>query len=566
MRISQLAVPFAVLSIVCPRGILSQASAAAPVPSAEPGEIRGRLADSATGRTINVGSITVRRLGDSLFAGGALPRTDGSFRVDGLRPGSYSVRIRAVGYEAVIRSGVLVTADAPAVDLGTIALAAVVRRLERREIVAERDDQVLAPDRNTYHTRNMSAAAGGNALDVLRNIPALEVDGNDRVRLRGNENVVVQVNGRSTPLTGEQLTAFLAQLPARLIRSVEVATNPSARSDPEGTAGIINVVLDQDAELALSGGVSVAVSTTTQVNLAANVARQRGPLTLFASIHGYHDRRGTSGTISRTNLERPMPAYVETRLNGTQTPRSAGGTLRTEYRLNERHAATLEGYLFAGHYGGDQSSSYTDLDTARVVIGAFDQYLDQLSRSTSQRLVVGHHLQGAPSSFQGRTELEYWNNGGVNDADRSGDIIRADASMPGSIATERDRARIRFSYWNFKSDFTKTLGARGKLETGVRVVERLTTNDFEATRLTSTAGGYVTDSARSSALDYRESNASAYAVLSGRAGPKLQAQGGLRLERIENILRLPTSGARYDGGYGSAFPSAALSYDATKHS
>jgi ferric enterobactin receptor len=563
MRVSRLAVSIAVLSIVCPRGVLSQASPAAPAPPVEAGEIRGRLADSATGRTISVGSITVRRLGDSLFAGGALPRADGSFRVDGLRAGSYSVRFRAVGYTAAIRTGVLVTSGAP-VDLGTIALTAAVRTLERREIVAERDDQVLAPDRNTYHTRNMSAAAGGTALDVLRNIPVLEVDGNDRVRLRGNENVVVQVNGRSTPLTGEQLSAFLAQLPARLIKSVEVATNPSARSDPEGTAGIVNVVLDQDAELALSGGLSAAVSTTTQVNVAANVARQRGPLTLFASMHGYHDRRGTSGIISRTNLERIVPAYVETRLDGTQTPRSAGGTMRSEYRLDERNAISLEGYLFAAHYGNAQSSSYTDLDTTRSVIGAFDQYIDQLSRSTAQQLVLGHHRQGAPSSLQGRTQLEYWNNRGVNEADRWGDVVRADASMPASIATERDRARTRYSYWNLKSDYTKTLGARAKLETGLRFIEHLTTYDLDATRTTAAGGGSVTDSARSMSLNYRESNASAYAVLSGRAGPKLQAQGGLRLEHVETVLRLPTSAARYDGGYGSAFPSGALSYDVTK--
>ena len=91
---------------------------------------------------------------------------------------------------------------------------------------------------------------------MLRNIPLVEVDGSNNVSLRGNANVVIQINGRSTPLKGDQLGAFLAQLPAGTVKNVEVATNPSAKDDPEGTAGIINIVLNQEAELGLSGGLS----------------------------------------------------------------------------------------------------------------------------------------------------------------------------------------------------------------------------------------------------------------------------------------------------------------------
>ena len=545
-----------------PGAVWSQGVDAARSAATAPGEIRGRLADSATGRPLAGASITVRRLGDSLFAGGALPRDDGSFRVDGLVPGSYSVRVRALGYAPLTRSRVLVTAERPAVDLGTIALTAVARRLAEQGIVAERDDQVLAPDRNTYSVRNMTTAAGGTAVDVLRNIPAVEVDANNRVQLRGNANVVVQVNGRSTPLTGEQLSAFLTQIPASLIRQIEVATSPSARSDPEGTAGIVNIVLDQRTELALSGALTAAVSTTSQVNLSGNVGRQRGPLTLFVSATAYHDRRPMTGSISRTNLTQRVPAYVETRLEGTQAPKSAGTTLRSEYRLTDRSALSLDGSLFAARYGRGQSSFYTDLDTARTVTGLFDQRIDQLSRVASQHLVLGFHRRGPPSVTEGHTELEFWNNRNRDEADRSGDVIRADASTPASIATERDRTAARFSYWNLKSDHTRLFGTRGKLEAGLRVTERLTTNDLDATVMTP-SGTYVADSVRSLDLDYREAIAAVYGVLTRQVG-RAQAQAGLRLERVETVLRLPSSDARYDGGYRSAFPSAVVTYELTK--
>jgi len=90
------------------------------------------------------------------------------------------------------------------------------------------------------------------------------------VTLRGDANVVVQINGRPTPLKGEALGNFLAQLPASVVKNVEVSTNPPAKNDPDGTAGIINIVLDQDADLGWSGGFTAATGTTGRANVSAH--------------------------------------------------------------------------------------------------------------------------------------------------------------------------------------------------------------------------------------------------------------------------------------------------------
>ena len=103
--------------------IAQQAPPSRPAPGA--GEIRGKLIDSASGRAVTSGSVAVRRVGDSLFVSGALPKEDGSFRVDGLRPGRYAVRVRAIGFAPLIRNDVAISADHPAVDLGAIGLHAV---------------------------------------------------------------------------------------------------------------------------------------------------------------------------------------------------------------------------------------------------------------------------------------------------------------------------------------------------------------------------------------------------------------------------------------------------------
>lgn len=536
---------------------------ALPSPAGPPGQIVGRLVEAGTARAVTGGSITVRRASDTAFAGGALPRPDGSFRVEGLVPGRYVVRIRALGYAPVARGGLVVAPDKPVVDLGTIELSAVAATLEKQTVTAERDEVVLAPDRNSYSTKNMATASGGTAIDVLRNVPSVEVDGTNQVSLRGNANVVVQINGRTSPLKGEQLGNFLAQLPASAVTRVEVATNPSAKNDPEGTAGILNIVLNQEAELGLSGGLTAGAGTTGQVNLSGNVGRQQGPLTVLVSGSAFRDTRSMSGSSFRTNIAVPVPAFVESVSDGTAQPRSGGLTLRSEYRFTERDALSLDAFAYGGRFANDNAAHYTNLDGAGEVTGLFDQFRSQSSTNASRDVTLAFRRTGKPRDATLATELRYSLNDNGNDATLSGVLRQADASTgPTATPRELDRSDSRYPSWNLQADHTLPFGAASKLESGVKGTLRNTINDFTAAYFDSTSGAYVVAPARTTAFDYREGIGAAYAVLSHQVR-KLQLQGGLRVEEASTRLNLPTASLRTSNRYGSAFPSAIVSYNLT---
>lgn len=556
----------AAAAIVC---LLSVSPAAAqtpkpavPAPVTGIGEIRGRLVDSATGHPVISGSVAVRRAGDSAFVSGALPKDDGSFRVDGLRPGRYTLRVRAIGHAPLLRNDVTISAEHPVADLGAVALNPVAAKLEASQTVAEREDVVLAPDRTNYSVKNMPVASGGTAVDVLRNIPLVEVDGSNNVSLRGNANVVIQINGRSTPLKGDQLGAFLAQLPAGTVKNVEVATNPSAKDDPEGTAGIINIVLNQEAQLGLSGGLSAGTASTGMVNASGNVGKQQGKLTVFSSGNIYQDRRATSGTISRTNLVIPVPASTETNLSGKQSPVSGGGTLRTEYRFTQRNTLSFDSFVYNGRFGGDQSSAYTNLDASNTIIGQFNQASSQLSRSLSQDYDITFRRTGDKNQPLFSTEFEYSNTGANSDIDLSGTVLRSDASTPAAIPTEHDHTIGKYPYFNWKADYTGQLGATTKLELGLKGMRRSTSNDFDASYLNASTHEYASDPLRRTAYDYNEDIGAGYALLSNKFD-KWQTQEGLRLENAATYLDLKTIGQRYDRRYASAYPSAIVSYNFT---
>ncbi|MDQ2665818.1 MAG: TonB-dependent receptor [Gemmatimonadota bacterium] len=527
------------------------------------GEVRGTITDSVTGRAVMNGSITVRRAGDSSFAGGSLPNADGTFRVDGLVAGRYTVRIRALGFGQVIRGDIVISAGRSTVDLGIIKLNTVVATLVAQDVVAEREDIVIAPDRNIYSTKNMSAAAGGTAIDVLRNIPQVEVDGLQKVSLRGNENVVVQINGRTTPLRGEQLGRFLAQLPAGTLKAVEVATSPSAKNDPEGTAGIINLVLNQDAELGLSGGLFAATASTGQyLDLGANVGTLRGAFTLFVSGTLYRDHRLTSGTIARENLAFPVPAYVDTRMGGTNQPLSGGGTVRSEYRFNDRDVLSFDSFLFGGSNTINTTSDYTDFDGVRRVIGLFNQFNKSALGNSSQDYAFAVRHKGAPTTAEVSTEIEYTNNYNRSDVDLSGDVVEADITTPASIPREVDNTNGHLRTWKLKADYTKPFSAHTKLEAGFQGRQRSTRSDFIASFIDAAGGYFVPSVARSTGFDYEEDTKAIYAVFSQQVA-KAQAQAGLRLEDASTHLDVPGSSHSYDNHYKSAFPSAILSYRLT---
>lgn len=548
-----------------PAALPAQQHAASSPGSPNDGEIRGRLAAAGTNQPVTSGSVGVRRDGDSSFTGGAEPDTDGTFRIEHLRPGRYTVRVRALGYTPLMRTGVVVNGEHPA-DLGTLSLTVVAMQLAAQQVTAERADVVLAPDRNIYSTKNMTSASGGTAVDVLRNVPSVEVDASNQVSLRGNQNVVVQINGRPSPLKGEQLGNFLAQLPASMVKNVEVSTNPSAKNDPEGTAGIINIVLDQEADIGLSGGLTAGTGTTGQANFSGNIGRQTGPLTSFLSYGLYHNDQQMDGHTDQTNLTIPTPAFVRTRIDGSSQPLWQNGSFRSEYRFTKIDALSFDAMVSGGQFASSNTSYFSDLDESGQIVGLFDEFTNNRSHSINQDYDFGFEHQGRPKARTFSTEVRMTRSHQAGENDMNGIVREGDASTGASaIPAEHDRTTSGSPMWSLKADYSQPLGAASKLETGFKGILRHNTDDFAAAYLDSTRGQYVSDPSRATAFDYREQIGAGYALLSQQIG-KVQGQAGVRLEEAATRFALPDGSpdsSRFDNRYASAFPSGILSYNFT---
>jgi len=268
----------------------------APLPTAN-GEVLGSVVDTATKEPVARASVAVRSRKDSSLVTGAITGPDGAFRIQGLRPGDYYLRTTSIGFKPRTYT-FSITDAAPRANVGPLTLTRVAVTLQPVQVAGQVPTMVIEPDRNSYRAKDVAPAAA-NASEVLQATPSVEVDGDGKVSLRGNENVAIQINGRPTPITGPQLAAYLKQIPANIVERIEVVPNPSAKYDPEGMAGIINIVLKAQTDLGISGGLNVGGATLDRMNAGTNLGYQSGPITLFGT-YGYNaDNRDVSGLNDR---------------------------------------------------------------------------------------------------------------------------------------------------------------------------------------------------------------------------------------------------------------------------
>ena len=521
--------------------LMASPSAAQKNPGSATGEIRGQVVNADGKAAVTAAIVTVTLLGATSPA-----RTpagpDGGFRVRGLRPGRYRVRVVAIGYTAKEFASVEIGAASPRVDLGTVALTAVPVELQSIEVAGKRPDLLLAPDRNTYVVRDLPTTRGGSALDVLRNVPAVDVDIDNIVSLRGNSGVIVQINGRQSPLKPAQLGNFLAQLPAAIVDKVEVVPNPSAREDPEGLAGIINIILKQEADAGTSGGLTVAGGTTGQGNIGGNLGYHRGPLTLYGSYGFLRDRRPRNESLYRENRYLAPITYLEETGTRLQLPLAHTLTGSAGYDLGPHDELALDGIYSTRSQQDSYGLVYRDLDASRALTALSDRtttghgtesnldgtlgYRHTFAKGhkLSSELRHTQELEGGPGSVVART-------------------VTLDGTPTGIPARENQTSWEHPNESSLKVDYVRPLSDAVRLETGYKGSLQRFHTTLETEVFDPGKAAYRPDSSRISDFTYRQLVNAGYAMLVARLG-KFQVQGGVRAERATTRFHLRTSGDR----------------------
>jgi ferric enterobactin receptor len=535
----------------------TQAGPAGPPPSGN-GQVQGTVVDTAAHTPLAHASITVRNAKDSALIAGALASADGGFRIQGLRPGSYYLRAASIGY-GPRNVKFTITDAAPRAALDPIQLTRISVTLQSVQVQGERPSVVIEPDRNTYRAKDIAPAAS-NASEVLQATPSVEVDGDGKVSLRGNENVAVQINGRPTPITGTQLAAYLKQIPANIVERIEVVPNPSAKYDPEGMAGIINIVLKANTDLGLSGGLNTGFATPSRFNTGSNVGYQSGPVTLFGTYGFNADDRGIQGINDRLRYSptgSPM-SYTNQDIDGRTNNGGHNFTGNIDYKLTDKDVISNSLSLNRRHSNDGALAGYTDLDASQAFVDRFVIDRNDKARGLvfDNSLSIKHTIEPRKHELSAEVRVNrtrdedntlLWREPQTPDGTSSGPSTQGE--LDGTSALTRQLTA--------QVDYTRPLTASTKLESGVKETGRWLDRDFQVFKDDLGNGNWV-PSNLSNTFQFDEHVHAGYGVLSQSVG-KFDLQAGLRAESANRNFDL--AGAQsIPYSYHSLFPSGVIMY------
>jgi hypothetical protein len=522
-----------------------------------PGRIDG-VVTGAEGQPLQTVGITLRSAADSALVTGTMTDAAGRFRIEGLMPGRYLLRVSFIGYKPRTSEVIEITAQNPVRELGTIALEVSPLSLDAVQAEAERSEVVVEADRTVYNTKAMPVASAGTATDVLRAVPELELDVNNNVKLRGNQAVAVHINGRPAPLRGEQLANFLQQLPGNRIERVEVMPNPSAKHDPEGMGGIVNIVLKDNLDLGLSGSVSANSSTRNNHFLNGRLNYQRGRVTLFTGA-GLGMNSGKSSAYDlRQNLVTTPVTLVE------QTSRSeydgGGWNLDWTAELKVGKQATLwsNAWMYSSRNEQDGLTAYGIMDEERTARESYD-------RDNDVEFWFGNYNVGAGFKQifqQQKEELTVdgrWSTGGNDNFTRQTRLYHILSGEPADVPLQLTLNDIEGDNGNLsiQADYFRPLGA-GKLELGYRAWRREQSNDNQLMVYDSPD---ATDPAQSTRAGYQydEQFHSLYGTY-GRTFGRFSAQFGLRAELTSTTFDSRVEDTSFERDYNTLFPSFNIAF------
>jgi outer membrane receptor protein involved in Fe transport len=547
----------AVLGVFLVAGALSAQAPAgrgAPPPAGN-GEVKGIVMDAKSNLPVARASITVRNKTTAAIVSGAIAGPNGAFRIQGLRPGTYGLRITFLGFGPKLQD-VVVTDAAPVVDVGTVQLNHVAVQLGSVDVVEKQDAVTIGPDRNAYRAKDVAPAAT-NASEVLEATPSVTVDGDGKVSLRGNENVAIQINGRPTPISGAQLGAYLKSLPAGLLDRVEVIPNPSAKYDPEGMAGIINIVLKQNVDLGISAGLTVGAANSEKYNTSGNLGYQSGPITTFSNVGINHDARNIIGINNRERFDalRALTSVTEQNIAGENGFSGQNFGTNVDYKLNPRDV--FSNSVSINHRDGSDASisAYNELNGSRTLLDSYKRPRDNSSRGLNFDYTSAFKRTFEQRKHELSAELRFNRS---HDKDETSLWRESLTSSTPHLEGENDKVDALTKQFTAQSDYTQQIGTV-KLESGYKGYARWLDRDYNVVKDSLGTGQWIRSNL-SNAFSFDETVQALYAVLSRPVG-SLDLQGGLRAEYATRDFALATPATSYPYHYTSLFPSGVLSYN-----
>ena len=521
------------------------------------GKVYGTVIDSASSTPIAYASISIINNRSNTIMTGGITNEDGEFNIKEIPLGRHKIVVEYIGYKKQELGPFTFMPfgdNQTEYNLETVSLSQTTLQMAGVDVEGERPLFVQTAEKRIFNVEKNSLSTGGNAIDALRQVPGIEVDPDDNVSLRGSSKVNLMIDGKPSSIAGGDVKSLLQSIPSANIADIEVMTNPGAKYDPEGMAGIINIVLKENKFAGLNGNLNTGGDSQGGTNLSGQVNYRTTSFNSFINL-GMNERKRISSGNSLRTMEF---ANFNNRLNQDSESNSGGPNLfiKTgfEYFIDPSQSLAISTTLSNGNREND-GETYT-LDSGpgerkfiRTTSGnndrnGYDVNLNYDKKFKNPKQKLTSYARFSDGLNDGLNEYYNTDSGGS-------DYVDLDRAINGQDGTS--------SGYDFKLDYAHPFSDGSKLEVGFssKSTDRGDTQIAEI--FNEATNSFVSDREFSNEFVYNETVNAAYLQYGGSIG-FFGINAGGRYETVDMLSE--TINKTFKNPYSSFYPSLSVSFGA----
>ena len=526
------------LMLYCPAAIAQQGTVT----------IKGTVVEESNGQPIAYATVMVGDNETKKPIDGTTTMDNGSFSLE-TDASDYYIEVSYLGFKT--KTFGPPPTQSQTIDLGRVALSEDAEQLQEVVVQGEVSRTEFKLDKRVFNVGKDLSTTGASALEVLNNVPSVNVNIEGRISLRGSQGVQILINGKPSIIASEEGNA-LGTITADMIEKIEVMTNPSAKYDAEGTSGIINIVLKKEERKGLNGSISVNTGAPDSHSVGVSLNRRTENFNLFTQLGlGLRD----------------MPNDLETRnvdlinnttilSNGTEYRNETyyNFVLGTDYHINDNNVLTLSGNFAMEIEDQPSNTSFVALDSDNAISSEWER--TEVTDAKNPKFQYELQYKKDFENHEDHTLL-FSGLGNFFGKDQSSEFLNTTISGDDNDSRQQTRTDFKEAIFTFKLDYTNPITDEWTLETGAQYVMNDVSNDYEVNNFTN--GAFVNDPGLTNVFEFDQKVLGVYGTGSYE-GKKWGIKGGLRLEQTDQNTLLVTTSSANDQNYSNFFPSLHSSY------
>jgi len=520
--------------------------------------ITGKIVEAESTTPLSYATIQIYKVDDEVLAGGGISDEDGSFKIEAAEGEQYAL-IDYIGYEQIRTDNFVTGSGISDIELGIIQLSPSASALDEIVVTAEKSTMEFALDKRIFNVGKDLGNAGGSAVEILNNIPSVLVDGEGNVKLRGSGNVRLLIDGKPSGLVSFKGGAGLQQLQGSLVEKVEVITNPSARYEAEGMAGIINIVLKKERKNGFNGSFETTGGYPLNLGLAANLNYRHKKVNFFFN-YGMNYRRIPSITNTYQEVYSNDTTYIsEQSYDGEHIGFFNNARAGLDYFIDDKNILTAS-YMYSRSKGKRLTDLfYIDyLKTSPTLIDRTYRTQDEDEVEPIAEYVLSYRKLFDLQDREFTAEVRYFDHWEDSDQVYTQTTTFASGAPSTSLiqTAPNDETEKQLI---IQMDYVQPLGAEGKFEGGVRTSFRDMTNDYVVNNVDA-SGNEIPIAELDNKFVYKENINALYGILGNKTN-NFSYQFGLRGEWTDIETKLEETAKSNPRNYFNLFPSIHLTYD-----